>query len=118
MERLLSIIDQVTAVSEQTIEFIAGLSETAFLHDVLKQRALTMNLVIIGGAADEVIDGHPAFLTDHPQIDWFGLRDLRAEILRELSMVNPVVLWSAAKDDIPQLLSQLSALRHIHAQGE
>ena len=47
----------------------------------------------------------------------------RAGLIRRLAAMMYdwlilAALWMAAKDVTPKLLSQLHALRHIHAQGE
>ncbi|WP_137136179.1 HepT-like ribonuclease domain-containing protein [Rhizobium sp. FKY42] len=117
-ERLLETIDQMTPVCVDTGAFIADMTADDFRSDIVKQRAISMNLMIIGGAASDILKRNPEFAADHPDLGLSGLVDLRNHILQDLSNFDPKALWVAASRTVPQLLAQLRALRHIHAQGE
>lgn len=118
LERLLDSIDHMTEMCAETGAFIEGMTAEGFRADRLLQRAVSMDLVIIGEIASDILKRSPDFAADHPEIGWTELVGLRDHIQRDLSSVDPAVLWFAASDTVPQLLYQLRALRHFHAQGE
>ena len=118
LEALLETIDQMTQVCVDTGTFIAGTTSDDFLSDIVKQRAVSMNLVIIGKAASDILKRNPEFAADHPDLGLSGLVDLRNHILQDLSNFDPKALWVATSRTVPQLHAQLRALRHVHAQGE
>lgn len=118
LERLLDSIDHMTEICAETGTFIKGMTAEAFRSDRLMQRAVSMNLVIISEVASDILKRNPDFATDHPEIGWTELVGLRDQFVRRLSSVDPAALWLAASGTLPQLLSQLRALRHFHAQGE
>lgn len=118
LDRLLDTIDHLMEICAETGSFIEGMTSEGFRADRLLQRAVSMDLVIIGEIASDILKRSPDFAADHPEIGWTDLVDLRNHIQRDLSSVDPVALWAAAIGAVPQLLSQLRALRHVHAQGE
>jgi uncharacterized protein with HEPN domain len=118
LDRLLDSIDHVMEICTETGAFIEGMTAEGFRADRLRQRAVSMDLVIIGEIAADILKRNPDFAADHPEIGWTVLVDLRNHIQRDHSSVDPAALWAAAIGAVPQLLSQLRALRHFNAQGE
>lgn len=117
-QRLDISISEMMQACEEIGLFLAGLSKEDFLQDVLKQRAVGMNLLIIGEAASQVMDRFPDFAADHPDLAWNDMRGMRNRIAHGYLSINLDTVWTTATISVPQLLSQLSMLRQIRAQGE
>lgn len=117
-QRLEVYINEMAQACEEVGIFLAGLSKEEFLRDMLKQRAVGMNLPIIGEAASQLIDRFPDFAADHPGMAWSDMRGMRNRIAHGYLSINLDTVWTTATISIPQLLSQLRMLRQIRAQGE
>ncbi|SIQ20064.1 Uncharacterized conserved protein, contains HEPN domain [Rhizobium sp. RU35A] len=118
LERLLDSLDQMRELALEVDGFLEGITADRFRRDRLTQRAVGMNLVLLGETVSEILKRFPDFAADHPDIAWRELLDLRHHIVAEFATIDPGALWTAATRTIPQLLSQLSMLRQIRAQGE
>lgn len=116
--RLIVYLDEMTQACEEIGQFISGLSKDDFLADVLKQRAVGMNLLIIGEAATQLADVYPDFTVDHPEMAWAEMRGMRNRIAHGYLSINLDTVWMTAIKAVPDLLFQLRMLRQIHAQGE
>lgn len=116
--RLLDAIEDMMTLCTEVGVFLQDVSKERFSADLRTQRAACMNLYSVGRIAEVLSSQHPDFVADHPEIAWHELSDLSEQIVREGINLDPAVAWAAANSHIPQLLSQLRALRHIHAQGE
>lgn len=69
-----------------------------------------MSLVIIGEAATKIMDGHPSFIEQHPDIPWRGMRGMRNRIAHGYFDVNPEVVWETVQTALSELLLQLREL--------
>lgn len=117
-ERLVIYIEQMTQAAEELLTFVAGTTKDEFLQDIVKQRAVGMNLLKIGEAAAQLVEKFPDFTEVHPEMAWAEMRGMRNRIAHGYLSINLDTVWSTVMQAVPQLLSQLHALRHIHAQGE
>ena len=117
-ERLLIYIEQMMRAAEELLIFVDGTTKDQFLQDVVRQRAVGMNLLIIGEAAAQLVEKFPDFTTAHPEMAWAEMRGMRNRIAHGYLSINLDIVWSTVMQAVPQLLTQLRALRHIHAQGE
>lgn len=116
--RLLTYVEQMTSASEELLTFVSGMTKDEFLRDVIIQRAVGMNLFIIGEAAAQLVEKYPDFAAEHPEMAWSEMRGMRNRIAHGYLSINLDTVWATVVSAVPQLLAQLRALRHIHAQGE
>jgi uncharacterized protein with HEPN domain len=116
--RLIVYLEEMTRACDEIGQFIAGMSKDGFLQDVLTQRAVGMNLLIIGEAATQLADVYPDFAADHPEMAWVEMRGMRNRIAHGYLSINLDTVWMTATKAVPDLLFQLRMLRQIHAQGE
>jgi uncharacterized protein with HEPN domain len=55
--------------------FVEGMSKEEFLADTRTQQAVVMSLLIIGAAVAKIIGRYPAFIEQHSEIQWRGMRN-------------------------------------------
>jgi uncharacterized protein with HEPN domain len=118
LDRLQSDIEEMQRVATETVEFIKNRSKQAFLTDLILQRALAMNLLIIGEAATRIMDDHPEFVAEFAGVPWLKIRGMRNRIAHGYMSINVETVWDTVQTSIPDLLDELHAIRHWRAQGE
>ncbi|OJT99090.1 MAG: hypothetical protein BGN83_01685 [Rhizobium sp. 63-7] len=118
VDRLQTLLEEMEQAASEIGIFLAGISKDDFLGDVMRQRAVGMNLVIIGEIATQLADSHPFVLTDHPEIPWIKIRGMRNRIAHGYLSINLDTIWDTGQQAIPDLVDKLHALRHWRAQGE
>ncbi|MDE1157977.1 MAG: DUF86 domain-containing protein [Neorhizobium sp.] len=118
IERLQTYLREMEQAAREIGEFLDGMTHETFLIDIVKQRAVGMNLLIIGEASMRLADEFPEFADDHPDIPWAKIRGMRNRIAHGYLSINLDTLWSTSRTAIPDLIASLDALRHWRAQGE
>jgi uncharacterized protein with HEPN domain len=83
------------------------------LADKRTQQAIIMTLIIIGEAATQVMDRHPAFTQAHAQVPWRSMRGMRNRIAHGYFAINFDVVWDTVQMALPELLKQLPAVRDV-----
>ncbi|MDO1582232.1 HepT-like ribonuclease domain-containing protein [Rhizobium oryzicola] len=116
--RLIDYIQQMEEAAQQATDFIVGLDKTTFLADTKSQMAVSMALVIMGEGVARILKLNPHIADDHPEIPWMTIKGMRNLVAHDYFELEFEVVWKTVNEDLPQLLAQLRALRHIHAQGE
>lgn len=91
--------------------FVQGLTRETFLLNRVVQRAVCMNLIILGEAAAVVLRDHTSFALNHPVVPWAGMRAGRNRLVHAYGAIDLVIVWDAVANDLPQLLAHLPALR-------
>ncbi|MGO4350386.1 DUF86 domain-containing protein [Rhizobium sp. RAF36] len=118
LDRLQTYIEEMQSVARETADFVKGRTKETFLSDLILQRALAMNLLIIGEAAARVIEEHPEFAAEFSAVPWLKIRGMRNRIAHGYMNINLDTVWDTAQTAIPDLLNALHAIRHWRAQGE
>jgi uncharacterized protein with HEPN domain len=113
-----SYLDQMQQAALEVGDFIKGTRKDEFLKDVLKQRAVGMNLLMIGEAVTRLMEEFPEVVAEHPDVSWVKLRDMRHRIAQGYFTIDPDTVWDTATKAVPELLQTLHMLRHWRAQGE
>jgi len=89
-------------------EYTAPLTFEKFLHDVKTQDAVVRNLEVIGEAAKG--------LSDEPkkkycEIPWKKLAGMRDRLIHHYFGVNFDIVWSIAKEDLPDLAVEIENIK-------
>jgi uncharacterized protein with HEPN domain len=111
IERLQTYIDEMQEIGQEIRTFVAGMSFDDFAGNILAQRGIGMNLLMIGEASMQLAKEFPEFVADHPDIPWIKIRGMRNRIAhgyRSISMENPVG-YGADIDSGPSRQAPLSA---------
>ncbi len=77
--RLAEYLRQFKAAAQDSITFVDGMSYTGFESDTRTQRAVTMNLVILGEVAAKIEEHFPEFAQAHPEIAWTAIPECAIE---------------------------------------
>lgn len=118
LDRLVTHLDRMQQAGSEIGRFLQGIGRDAFFTNTEKQRAIGMNLVLLGEAASRISEEYPEFVVDHPDLPWHALGDLRNRIAQGYFDLELTALWDMAQTSVPELLSQLDSIRHWRAEGE
>lgn len=70
-----------------------------------------MNIVIIGEAATKLANDEAQFVSRHPEVPWKAMRGMRNRIAHGYFEINLDTVWDTVQTALPQLVSQLRAIR-------
>ncbi len=113
--RLSDYLDHMQQAATDACHFVEGLSKTDFLADKRTQQAVIMCLIVIGEAVTKVMDRYPTFVLKHTQLPWRNIRGMRNRIAHGYFDIDLGVVWDTVQTALPELLSQLPALRQAAA---
>ena len=108
--RLREYLRQLKGAAEDSIQFVAGMSYPDFKADTKTQRAVTMNLVILGEVAAKIETHFPEFSAAHLEISWSAIRGMRNRIAHEYFVLNQETIWSTIETELPRLMLQVDSL--------
>src|SRR4051812_17998711 len=117
-DRLQLYLHQMQVAASDVCNFIEGMDKAAFLDNLIVQRAVGMSILMLGEAVVRLARDNPEFPVDHPEIPWQNIQGLRNRIAHGYFDIDLDIVWDTANASLPELLSQLDALRHWRAQGE
>jgi len=113
--RLSEYLRQLRVAAQDSIGFVAGMSYEDFQDDTKTQRAVTMNLVILGEAAVKIEEHFPNFIAAHPEIAWVAIRGMRNRIAHEYFMLNFETIWKTIESELPLLVKQVDSMMRADA---
>ena len=109
--RVADYLDHMLEAAQQACSYVHGMSKEDFLGDKRTQQAVIMSLIIVGEAATKAMDGYPAFVQAHADVPWRSMRGMRNRIAHGYFDINLEVVWETVQTALPQLQTQLTALR-------
>ncbi|QNB07479.1 DUF86 domain-containing protein [Herbaspirillum frisingense] len=115
--RLPDYLDHIQQAATDACSFVNGLEKADFLTDKRTQQAVIMSLIIIGEAATKVMDAYPEFTQVHAQVRWRSMRNMRNRMAHGYFDINLDVVWETTQVWLPELLTQLSAVREMDSRG-
>ena len=80
-----------------------------FRQEIKTIRAVELNLIIIGEAANAIPD---EIQETHPEVPWHFMRAMRNRLVHVYFEVDPKLVWDTVKNDLPPLISVLETLIH------
>ncbi|MBM3814994.1 MAG: DUF86 domain-containing protein [Acidimicrobiia bacterium] len=107
----LYLVDIVQA-SESIGRFLSGVTSEQFLVDDLIRSAVLQKLMVIGEAAGRL---SADFKSKHNNIPWADMSGFRNIAVHGYFTMKWDIVWVIAKEEIPALIKQISA---ILTQGE
>lgn len=111
-------LDRMQRAADEARFFVRGTDGVAFAGNKLVQSAVAYSLCVIGAAAAELLEKHPEFVPEHSEVRWNELRDMGERLLSDEASMSVEDLWTIVAHTVPELLSQLEAIRHWRAEGE
>ena len=94
--RVRDILDAIAEIRA----FTENMDFERFQRDLKTVRAVEMNLVVIGEAANSIPDD---VQEAHPEIPWQLIRGMRNRLIHAYFAFDDSILWETAKTDIPNL---------------
>ena len=110
VRRLPGYIGQIISLVEETLGFVAGMSEADFLTDRRTQRAVSANLMALGETVAKIIRDFPAFVMVNPQIAWHQMRGMRNRIAHGYFELDMKAVWVTVSQSLPPLSHDLPQL--------
>jgi uncharacterized protein with HEPN domain len=90
-----------------SVALVVARGRAAFDEDELLRLALGHALELLGEAANHVSDTARA---DYPSIPWTQITRLRIRLAHHYHRVDPSLLWTIAKEEIPRLAEALGPI--------
>lgn len=100
-------IEDIVYYCKNVVKIVAGVELDSFADDILVYYATMKNVEIVGEAAYMLTK---EFKESHPQIPWRQIEGMRHVLVHGYSQIAPAILWSTAKNSIPELLEQAEEL--------
>lgn len=98
-------LDDMLEAARGISRFLTGVEREDFLRDELRQKAVLMNLVMIGEAASKV---GPATRAEFPEIPWRDMVGFRNFAVHVYFAVKWEIVWRTVVEDIPVLTTALA----------
>jgi len=92
---------------EAAIEFVAGRARTDLDTDQMLRFAIVRAVEIIGEAASKISEETRAA---HDDIPWKAITGMRNRLVHAYFQIDTDIVWVAATEEIPALLSRLRPL--------
>lgn len=90
----------------ETVAAIVGEGEAKFDSNKVSQLALERLIISIGEACSKIT---PEFQSTHPEIPWRDIIGMRNLLIHAYHRIEISQVWKAASQDIPALVSSISA---------
>jgi uncharacterized protein with HEPN domain len=102
-ERIRDILDAMSEIET----FTHGMAFDAFRNDAKTIRAVELDFIIIGEAANRIPETVQAA---YPEIPWHLMRAMRNRLVHVYFSVDPQVVWDTIHNDLPPLIPLLESL--------
>jgi uncharacterized protein with HEPN domain len=100
-------VRDIVVASRECIEFTAGMTLEQFAADIRTQKAVLMNLVIIGEAA-KFTPGR--VVKQHPAVGWEDMRELRNFVVHVYFRVEARLVWETVHRELPAVVRRLEGV--------
>ena len=97
-------LEDIVEYSDNVIQFVEGISFEELLQDKLRYYAVMKNVEIVGEAAYMLSKD---FKDTHPDTPWTIVQGMRHVLVHDYANIIPRILWSTAKENIPELRAQV-----------
>lgn len=101
-------LDDMIDFAGKVLAYTEGLDQAGFVASPLTYDATLRNLGLIGEAATHIPDEVRAA---HSEIPWRMIIATRNRLIHGYLGIDDDTLWSIIRDDVPELLPQLKALK-------
>lgn len=102
-DRVQDILDAISEIQK----FTDGMDYQTFKQDAKSIRAVEMNFIIIGEAANQISEDVEE---KYPAIPWNLMRAMRNRIVHVYFNVDEKLMWDTIQKDLPPLIPELKKL--------
>ena len=117
-DRLKDYLAQMQDAAVKACGFLSDVPYETFAADERTQLAVGMTLIQIGEAAARILQHYPDFAVEHAEIPWDRMKGMRNVVVHDYYKLDLPVVFDTVQKALPDLISQLDALRHWRPQGE
>jgi len=107
-------LDDLIDSAEKLHRFVKGRAFERFASDEMLFDAVLFNLEVIGEAVKKLPEEAKATI---PEADWSGPARMRDLIAHHYFAVDPQIVWEAATQHVPRVLSHAKQLRERFDRG-
>lgn len=100
-------LSDIEEVIKRIKTYTRNMSYQKFLKDTKTQDAVVRNLEIIGEAVKNISESLKA---EYPNIPWKDMARVRDKVIHFYFGVNYDIVWSIAKEDLPQVAEQINTV--------
>jgi uncharacterized protein with HEPN domain len=102
-DRIRDILDAIVEIQQ----FTDGMDYETFKDDDKSIRAVEMNFIIIGEAANQI----PGDVEEkYPEIPWPLMRAMRNRLVHVYFKIDEKLMWDTVQNDLPNLVPELEKL--------
>jgi uncharacterized protein with HEPN domain len=106
-DRIRDILDAIAEIQK----FTRGMDYETFKEDDKAIRAVEMNFIIIGEAANQIPEEVEEKYTTIP---WSLMRAMRNRIVHVYFRIDEKLMWDTVQNDLPPLIPKLKKLLRFH----
>ena len=100
-------IEHMIEACRLIIEF-SNVDKSEYDASIEKQAAIIHYFILLGEAASRLSED---FKLKHDEIEWYRVSGMRNRLVHDYIAVDPEIVWSSAKESVPELLARLINLR-------
>ena len=101
-------VEDILTCAQNIRDYTDGMSFDDFLEDPKTIRAVAYEFTTIGEAARVI----PAGIQERfPEVPWGKMQGIRNVLVHEYFRLDEEILWKAAQEDIPPLITALEQIR-------
>ena len=110
-ERLSDYLEHIVEAIERAVSYLEALQNfEAFEQSRQLQDAVVRNIEIIGEAVNQIQRVAPDFIDRHPEVPWPQMGAMRNRMIHGYFLVDPKIVWTTVKNDLPRLRQQIDDL--------
>jgi uncharacterized protein with HEPN domain len=102
----------IAKAARSVLDFMRGMTKSAFLDDLKTQSAVLHQLMVMGEAVKRLSQG---FRASHPDIPWSLISGMRDHLIHGYDIVDLDEVWKTATKDAPDLLAKIEPLLPIQS---
>jgi len=103
-------VERMLSAASHATSYINGMTKDAFLADPKTQDAVIMKLLVIGELAAHLLDEHPQFVANYPEIPWQKMKGMRNRMAHGYFELDLEIVWETVQSAIPDLQTRLRSL--------
>ncbi len=111
-------LDRMRAAASDANRFVQGVEKSAFMNDVILQRAVGMSLLMASELALQLMAKYPEFVDANPDFPWTSMRGMRNRIAHGYFDIDLERVWTTSQTDAVSLVDMIDSIRNWRAQGE
>ncbi|MGC9519976.1 MAG: DUF86 domain-containing protein [Desulfuromonadaceae bacterium] len=104
-------LDHIEEAANLATSFVKDMDKSEFLSDKRTQQAVIYNIMIIGEAASQIINGYPEFVELTPEIPWREMRGIRNRMAHGYFALNMEIIWDTVSENLEDLGRIVSEIR-------